>query len=210
MSKIVCLFEQSGTFKKVFKEMGDNAIDVDIKNDFGETNIQIDIFECLFTNTINTIITNDVVLVIAFFPCTWFSNQNKLIFNRTFKAFKKWDNERIDKYIRERKKEREKAKNAILKLIDFCNINNIPLIIENPRSEYIKKLLGEPTYYDVDRSKHGDILRKPTYYYCYGCNIANLKTIVQHRGIDVNHLSKVKRSMISEKYARNFIDHIIL
>ena len=173
MSKIICLFEQSGTFKKVFKEMGVNAIDVDIKNDFGETDIQADIFDCLFTNTINTIITSDVKLVLAFFPCTWFSNQNKMIFNRTFKAFRKWDNARIDKYIKRREKEREKAKNAILKLIDFCCMNNIPLIIENPRSEYIESILGKPTYYDVDRSTHGDTLCKPTYYYCYGCNIAN-------------------------------------
>lgn len=29
-SKVHCLFEQSGTFKKAFKELGYNAIDYDI------------------------------------------------------------------------------------------------------------------------------------------------------------------------------------
>lgn len=39
-----CLFEQSGTFKNVFKEFGHNAFDYDILNDYGETDFQIDLF----------------------------------------------------------------------------------------------------------------------------------------------------------------------
>ena len=39
-----CLFEQSGTFKNEFKKLGINAIDYDIANDYGETDIQIDLF----------------------------------------------------------------------------------------------------------------------------------------------------------------------
>lgn len=39
-----CLFEQSGTFKNVFKEFGHNAFDYDILNDYGETDFKIDLF----------------------------------------------------------------------------------------------------------------------------------------------------------------------
>ena len=39
-----CFFEQSGTFKNEFKKLGYNAIDYDILNDYGETDVQIDLF----------------------------------------------------------------------------------------------------------------------------------------------------------------------
>jgi hypothetical protein len=40
-----CLFEQSGTFKNVFKKYGHNAFDYDILNDYNETDNIIDLFE---------------------------------------------------------------------------------------------------------------------------------------------------------------------
>ena len=43
--KFHLLFEQSGTFKNVFKENGHEAYDYDILNDFNETDYQIDIFK---------------------------------------------------------------------------------------------------------------------------------------------------------------------
>lgn len=39
-----CLFEQSGTFKNVFKSMGVPAYDYDLLNDFGETDFCNDLF----------------------------------------------------------------------------------------------------------------------------------------------------------------------
>ena len=42
--KVWCMFEQSGTFKNEFKKIGYEAVDVDIQNNFGETDYQIDIF----------------------------------------------------------------------------------------------------------------------------------------------------------------------
>ena len=38
------LFEQSGTFRDQFRELGIEAYDYDIKNDFGKTDYQIDLF----------------------------------------------------------------------------------------------------------------------------------------------------------------------
>ena len=37
-------FEQSGTFKNELKKLGYEAIDYDILNDFGQTDVVIDIF----------------------------------------------------------------------------------------------------------------------------------------------------------------------
>ncbi len=38
------MFEQSGTFKNEFKKLGMEAIDLDILNDFGETDRMVDLF----------------------------------------------------------------------------------------------------------------------------------------------------------------------
>lgn len=44
-SKVWCFFEQSGTFKNEFKKLGYEAVDVDIQNNFNETDYQIDLFK---------------------------------------------------------------------------------------------------------------------------------------------------------------------
>ena len=42
---IYCLFEQSGTFKNKFKKLGHDAIDLDIENNFNQTDLIIDLFD---------------------------------------------------------------------------------------------------------------------------------------------------------------------
>lgn len=42
--KVHCFFEQSGTFKNEFKKLGYEAVDVDIQDNFGQTDLQIDLF----------------------------------------------------------------------------------------------------------------------------------------------------------------------
>lgn len=39
-----CFFEQSGTFKNAFRQLGILAIDYDIEDSFGETNVVINLF----------------------------------------------------------------------------------------------------------------------------------------------------------------------
>jgi hypothetical protein len=39
-----CLFEQSGTFRDQFRNLGYEAYDYDIKNDYGKTDHIIDLF----------------------------------------------------------------------------------------------------------------------------------------------------------------------
>ena len=43
-NKAWCFFEQSGTFKNEFKKLGIDAVDLDIQNNFGETDYVIDSF----------------------------------------------------------------------------------------------------------------------------------------------------------------------
>ena len=82
-SKVHCLFEQSGTFKKAFKELGYNAIDYDI-NKTENVDIVVDLFiQIFFANEEKRYSVFDNIsqddLVIAFFPCTYFSDQSQLL-----------------------------------------------------------------------------------------------------------------------------------
>ena len=43
--KVFCLFEQSGTFKNEFRKLGYEADDYDIRNDFGQTDHIVDLYE---------------------------------------------------------------------------------------------------------------------------------------------------------------------
>lgn len=54
-----CLFEQSGTFKNVFKEFGHEAFDYDILNEHGQTDVQIDLFKEI-ENEYNNIVAGGV------------------------------------------------------------------------------------------------------------------------------------------------------
>lgn len=45
--RIHCLFEQSGTFKNVFRSHGIESYDYDILNDYGQTDFQIDLFKAI-------------------------------------------------------------------------------------------------------------------------------------------------------------------
>lgn len=42
--RVHCLFEQSGTFKNEFRNLGIPAEDYDIQNNFGETDHVVDLF----------------------------------------------------------------------------------------------------------------------------------------------------------------------
>lgn len=71
-----CMFEQSGTFKNEFKKLGYEAIDLDIMNEFGATDRQLDLFQEIENgydgkpSIFDSITTDD--MIIAFFPCTRF------------------------------------------------------------------------------------------------------------------------------------------
>ena len=78
INKVHCLFEQSGTFKNQLKQLGIDAEDYDILNEFGETDHVVDLFSEIERaydgekSIFDTI--GECDLVFAFFPCTRFES----------------------------------------------------------------------------------------------------------------------------------------
>lgn len=202
--KVICLFEQSGTFKNAFKELGAKAFDYDIENKFNETDYITDIFKLIDDNNLPS-----ADLVFCFFPCTYFSCLNNVLEAKI----------KNEDYKKDRKEKKEIYYNYLLKIIDYYNKKNIPLIIENPYHASIlyKKLLKDrnikPTLIDNDRTLRGDYFKKPTMYYFF--NLNPKKIIFFTREIPAGKIKKIEnthgfeRSRISPEYARNFIKEFI-
>ena len=82
--RVWCLFEQSGTFKNEFKKLGYNAVDVDIQNNFNETDYVIDLFKAIEDaydgkpSLFDNISEDD--LIMAFFPCIYFCATSQMAF----------------------------------------------------------------------------------------------------------------------------------
>lgn len=81
-----CLFEQSGTFKNEFLKLGIPAFDYDILDDFGQTDFKVDLFDAIercYSGEKGTIFDKieQTDIVMAFFPCTMFQENNALMFS---------------------------------------------------------------------------------------------------------------------------------
>ena len=210
---IALLFEQSGTFKSILKSYGHNAKDFDISNNYNATDYIIDLFDYIENTSMEKI--NKADLVIAFFPCTWFSNQNDLIYRRQLYQFRAWNDDKINQYINERKEQYEKAKNILLTMVDKIKV---PLIIENPNSHRIVEILNPNNNILHKRAKFGDYYDKPTRYFLFnGVEITDLDEIknplhfrISHTGEMKNTLKgtcKMKRSLIAPEYVENLLSH---
>lgn len=222
-----CLFEQSGTFKNQFKKLGYNALDYDLKNDFFQTDVIIDLFDeikkayCFQDSIFDTFKSDD--LVFAFFPCIRFEEQIQLHFRGTAFQYQKYstlqklnldlqlDNELHDNY------------QCITKLAIVCLRHNLKLIIENPYSSnhYLTKYWCIPaTIIDNNRRDMGDYFNKPTQYWFINCKPGNnlvFDPIVINRKYTINNNPRINgysrelsRSLISSDYAARFIKTYIL
>lgn len=221
---VYLLFEQSGVFKNSFKEYGFNAFDVDIENQFNETDFIIDIFNEIdnaYHNSFSffsSITEND--LLFAFFPCTYFSCLSQMAFSINCINYKNLsENEALQKIL-ERSKKREFYFEMLLKFISVIKRNNLKLILENPYSEqsYLKSNFPyKPTFIDFDRSKRGDFFKKPTAYWFFNIEKYDGLTININKPLPVlnikgTHDEKVlsERSLISSTYAKCFIADFVL
>ena len=213
---IYCLFEQSGTFRDAFRRAGFAAECIDIRNDFGKTDHVINLFQALVDRTFpfdSDTLHDKTTRFIAFFPCTYFSSNNDMIFRGNSAIFRKMSESDKKGYIFKRRLKRNHYKIMLFTLICRCKAYKIPLIIENPVSQTIKKYLGTPTV-SHSRNKYGDYFYKPTYYYCYNCDFDEKFMRLQklYEPENIQQLKggnrTVKRSMISPEYADNFIKAI--
>ena len=171
-----CLFEQSGTFKNEFKNLGYEAYDYDIQDEFNETDYICDLFvdiESAYENKesiFDNISSEDTI--IAFFPCVRFENQIELHFRGTCASLKKWSNEQKLEYDLKLHRELSELYELVTKLAIVCFRRKIPLIIENPYSttHYLTKYWAIPSkIIDKDRTIRGDYYKKPTQYWFINC-----------------------------------------
>lgn len=219
--KVHCLFEQSGTFKNEFKKIGIEAYDYDILNDYNETDKIINIFDEIEKaykkekNIFNKIKKND--LIIAFFPCTRFSNQAYMLFQCKAKQLKNLsDIDKISKVIKYHN-ELSLLYDMICKLCYICLERELKLIIENPYSQehYLTRYFPiKPKIIDMDRTRRGDYYVKPTQYWFINCepkcNFVIEPLIYNEKKLICKISNKVERSIISKDYARRFIKGFIL
>lgn len=227
--KVHLLFEQSGVFKNEFKKLGYEAYCYDIQNNFNETDHQIDLFaeieaayrggQSVFDN-----ITKDD-LVMAFFPCIYFCDNNVLYFSGTHINYKHWgmNKEQIIAKVLERSQARQYFYELLLKMFAICERNHLRLIFENPYSQthYLHNNFPYlPALIDKNRRQRGDFFKKPTQYYFLNCEPTHKRSIQEDKpkrticGLtgrsDHSGLCSEDRSMISPDYARNFICDFIL
>lgn len=221
------LFEQSGTFKNAFKRLGVDAYDYDILNDFGETDYKIDLFQeidraYIGGGTIFDRINKDDI-IIAFFPCTLFQENNFLMFKGNAYQQKNQTTEQKLAYTLERHNELNRMYGRISKLCLIAIRKGLRIIIENPYTQphYLTLFFPiEPTIIDKNRRDRGDYYRKPTQYFFINCEPKNnfifeplewvdIKNIEHQRNEDGKNRQVVK-SMIHPQYAERFIKEFIL
>lgn len=222
-----CFFEQSGTFKHAFQNLGIPAKDYDIQNEYGETDCKIDLFEIIDaeytwqrTDVFGCIDKNDII--IAFFPCIYFCEMSSMYFmgvscnQRQLSPLGKIEN------IIEREQKRHNYYVLLLKLFHICERRQLRLIVENPYNahHYLRfNFPYKPKVIDMNRRLRGDFVKKPTQYFFLNCEPAGKRSIQfdkvqqftrERKSSKQAGVCSSDRSMISNDYAHNFIcDHIL-
>lgn len=220
-----CLFEQSGTFRNAFLRRGITAYDYDIRDDFGRTDYVCDLFTEIenafdeLPSLFDKIKEADIVM--AFFPCIYFSQQNVTLFNGTQNGWQQLTQEQINMEVILRDIHRHRFYQLLLKLCTIAERMDFRLIIENPYSTehfLYNNFPYKPAVIDRNRQLRGDYFRKPTQYYFINCkptygesyHTPRIKKVVNdlvgHHGSHCNTM----RSMISDDYASAFISDFIL
>lgn len=225
--KVWCLFEQSGTFKNEFKKLGYDAVDVDIQNNFNETDYQIDLFaEIEKAYDGQPSIFDEIKpdgLIMAFFPCIYFTGSvNPCYFTLENANYRKLTAKQKFDTMLERAENRNNFYKLLYKMVAICILRGIRIIIENPFSSLHflhNNFLKEPSIIDHDRTRRGDYFKKPTGYWFFNCDPTKgysfqkpKKKLRVWDSKSAGHagLCSEERSMISPDYARNFICDFIL
>lgn len=224
VKKAWCFFEQSGTFRDKFKELGIEAVDCDIQNEYGKTDIQIDLFAEIrkayfdYESIFDKITKDDII--IAFFPCIRFTKQIELEFTQKAPQYRTLALEEKILLARQLEQERTDFYNLFCDLILVCCKKHIRLIIENPYSNnhYLVRYFPiKASIIDTNRRERGDYFEKPTQYWFINCLPSyNINALFREqvmpkkrRVLDYPSGSK-ERSEISPIYARQFIEEFIL
>lgn len=220
-NKVHCLFEQSGTFKKAFKELGYDAIDYDINKTENVDVVTNLFYQIYLENTedkesiFNSISQDD--LVIAFFPCTYFSDQSQLLSRGDNYGQKEWSEKQKLEYSMKQMQERQGYYSNLCNLCLIAIKKGFKLIIENPygKVNFLKQYFPiKPKVVIMNRQKMGDFYKKPTQFFFINCNPEfnlqneyNLENKMQKR---IEDNKGIERSIISPAFAKNFIKDFII
>ena len=228
--KVHLMFEQSGVFKNEFKKLGYEAYDYDIQNNHGETDYQIDLFKeiedaydgnpSLFDSIRGG--GQDSDLIMAFFPCIYFCENNELYFTGKHMNLSRLSTKEKIETILQRSRDRQSMYELCLKLFCVCDVRNIRLIVENPYAQahyLVNNFPYKAVLIDKNRALRGDFYKKPTQYWFLNCEPTYGKSFQMpstHKHIASGKpgikggICSEDRSMISPDYARNFICDFIL
>lgn len=216
IKKAFCFFEQSGTFKKEFIRLGIPAEDLDIADDYGETDRRIDLFGQIEEAYKGSPSIFDGIeggdLIFAFFPCIRFNKLFLMHIQQTAKQYKKHgDLEKCEDVIRMHDEINSYFK-LITKLVAVCLKKGLRLIIENPYSadHYLVRYWPFlPKIIDTNRREMGDYYEKPTQFYFFNLepeeNLLFDEPIAHHQKRRVIEVDQRTKSEISPDYARRFI-----
>lgn len=212
------LFEQSGTFKNEFLKLGVPAYDYDLLNDFGQTDFQCDLFQEIemdiygIDGLFSRIKRDD--LIMAFFPCTYFCENNVLYFTGKNINYRGMTMEEKLQQIIERDDMRHLYYKRLMQLFQIVERRHLKMIVENPYNPHHYwrfNLPYKPAVIDMNRLAKGDFYKKPTQYLFINCTPGQLHSLQYDKHMKyINSQSVVNRSMISPDYARNFICDYIL
>lgn len=216
MAKFHFLFEQSGTFKNAAIKLGHTAYDYDIvKTD--DVDFQVDLIKqitsCgtdLLANIFDDLDENDIVF--AFFPCTYFSTMSFLPLRTTWRNYSKLSMQDKLENIRVRAAVRQEYFDAFLTLFQIADSKRFKLVVENPwTASYLRQNAPfKPQIVHDDRTKFGDVLKKPTAYWCLNFEPSLLDMPYHYKdtkGHIVDLAKGISRSLIDCDYALNFISH---
>lgn len=226
--KVHCFFEQSGTFKREFINLGIPAEDYDVQDNFGETDHIGDLFaeiEAAYDgrpSIFDQISADD--LIMAFFPCIHFCDAKTMAFKGVSIFFRNKPLHEIMDWNIDASKTREEFYRLLLKLVAVVDRRGLRMIIENPWNDsgetYLQRNFIYPTIIDKNRAIRGDYFVKPTAYWFIGCtntygyteqNNPKPKIVYKQKSKgEKKGVCSEERSLISPDYARNFICDFIL
>lgn len=211
-------FEQSGTFRDEFLKLGIPAIDYDIDNLFGKTDVVVDLFAQIERAYAGKVSIFDVILpddiIIAFFPCTYFCGHNEMFFCGTNYNYRQLTRPEILDKIIERAQLRHEYYITLLKLCKVVEERGLRLIVENPYNAHHYWRFNfpyKPKVIHMNRRLYGDKFKKPTQYLFVNCSPAGKSSLQLDKPEEyVMEKEGIDRSIITPDYARNFIcDHVL-
>ena len=214
--EVFCLFERSNTFTNVFRSLGYNCLSYDIADG---ADVIMDIFkeikEYKNRDTIfNAMKAGDYVF--AFFPCTFFSTQNKINSKTQSPQMENWDNFKRLEYSQIRIYNLYNYYWHFCELISICMELNLKLIIENPYHDNFLNDYFPPVYNAKvilkNRTKLGDNMKKPTMFMFFNCEPKFEMYSEEHNLITktVRKSYGFERSKITPEFAENFIKNFVI